>query len=181
MRARYRVFIWLMAACGVASHPALSGPVLANAALVHKFHESLAQLDYNAESRSVEMTFRLFADDLENALSKRSGKTFRLDRTPDAAAQTLAYIKERFELKNGEGEIKPLTWVGMEAKVDTVWVYVEAQMAEGLKGAEVRNRIFFELFDDQVNRVHIRYDGGKTDLVYKRGDHSFKSVPAARK
>lgn len=176
MRIRYKAFIWAVAACGLLPHAVLSLPALA-----HKFHESLARIEYNAESRSVEMTFRLFADDLENALSKRSGKPVRLGKTPDVEAQTLAYIKDRFELKNRNGEIKPFTWVGMETKVDTVWVYIETPMGEGLNGAQVRNRIFFELFDDQINRVHITYDGGKTDLVYKPGDYSFKAIPAAKK
>lgn len=171
MTIRHKAFAWSVVACALLSHTALA----------HKFHESLAQIEYNAESGSAEMTFRLFADDLEKALSKRSGKTVRLDKTPDVEAQALAYVKDRFELKNGDGQIKPFMWVGLELKVDTVWVYVEAPMPEGLKGAQIRNRIFFELFDDQVNRVHITYDGGKTDLVYKPGDQSFKAIPAAKK
>lgn len=176
MKIRYKAIAMAFVACGLFSHSVLTG-----SALAHKFHESLALLEYNAESRSVEMTFRLFADDLENALSRRSGKIVRLGKTRDVEAQTLAYIKDRFELKNGHGEAKPFAWVGMETKVDTVWVYVEALMAEGLEGAQVRNRIFFELFDDQINRVHITYGGGKTDLVYKPGDYSFKAIPAAKK
>jgi len=82
-------------------------------ASAHKFHESLTQLEYNRQTRSVEISIRLFADDLEAALSKRNGKSVRLDKTQDMESLTLDYLRHTFELKNGEGEAKQLAWVGM--------------------------------------------------------------------
>jgi uncharacterized protein DUF6702 len=51
-------------------------------------------------------------------------------------------------------------------------------MPEGLRGAQIRNRIFFDLLDDQVNLVHIKYDDKKADLVFKPGD-DFKPIDVA--
>ena len=44
-------------------------------ASAHKFHLGFTQIGYNAQSKSTAITIRLFADDLENALSQRSGES----------------------------------------------------------------------------------------------------------
>jgi hypothetical protein len=108
-------------------------------------------------------------------LSRRSGKEVRLDKTPEAAQLTLAYLNETINLKNHDGQVKSLSWVGMEPEADAVWLYVETKMTEGFDGVQVRDRIFFDLLDDQVNLVHIKHDEKKYDLVFKPGDE-FKAI-----
>ncbi|HYP28681.1 MAG TPA: DUF6702 family protein [Blastocatellia bacterium] len=165
MKLSFKVFAAALLACGLLPRPALA----------HKFHESLAHLEYNKEARTVEMSFRLFSDDLEESLSRRAGRKVRLDKAQDTDALTLAYLQEAFELENRDGEAKRLRWVGMEIKVDVVWVYVEADMPEGLDEARLRNRIFFDLFDDQINRVNVKSGAALAFLVFKPGDQ-FKAV-----
>lgn len=141
----------------------------------HKFHESITLVEYNRQEQSVEITVRMFADDLESILSRRSGKSVRLGKTPDVEALTLEYLRGSFELKTGNGDLKTLEWVGMETKVDTVRAYVEVKMPGGLAGSQIRNRIFFDLFRDQINRVTIKQDREHADLVFKAGDE-FKTI-----
>jgi hypothetical protein len=139
-------------------------------AFAHKYHTSVTRLEYNAEERSVEITIQTFADDLENILGKRAGKSVSLDASKDAERLVFAYLRSVIELKSGKG-ISELEWVGMEMKGGTVWLYVLAKMPEGLSKASVRNALLFDLFEDQVNIVNVWYDGKKTSLVFKRGDN----------
>ncbi len=141
----------------------------------HTFHTSLMQLEYNSQQQSLEVSIQVFVHDLENILSRRSGKSIRLDKTPEAAQLTLAYLNDAVNLKNREGQTKNFTWVGMEPEADAVWLYVETKMPEGLEGAQVRDRLFFEQLDDQVNLVHVKYEGKKVDLVFKPGE-DFKVI-----
>lgn len=150
-----------------------------NAAALHTFHTSLMNAEYNEQEKTLEISIQVFAHDLENILGKRSGKRVRLDRTPDAGALTLRYLSEAVNLKNREGELKPFSWVGMESQADAVWLYVETKMPEGLEGAHLRNRIFFDLLGDQVNLVHIKYEGKKADLVFKPGE-DYKAIVATK-
>ena len=146
----------------------------------HKFYTSLARIEYNAEAGSVEVTLRVFADDLELALTRRAGREVRLDRAKDADRLALAYLRETFQIKNREGEAKALKWVGMELRSGVAWLYFEAEMPEGLAGARLRDHVLFELFKGQVNTVSVRYPGGKADLVFARGDGE-RTVPAPRR
>jgi hypothetical protein len=145
----------------------------------HTFHTSLAQMEYNAQEKSVEISLEVFTNDLEAALSKRSGKKVRLDKTEGADALVLAYLQDTLNLKNSQGEIKKLSWVGMESKADAMWLYVEAAMPEGLDGAALRDRLFFESLEDQVNLVHLKYEDKKADLVFKPGDE-FKAISSTQ-
>ncbi len=149
-------------------------------ASAHTFHTSLMRLEYNAKERNVEISIQVFAHDLETILSKRAGKSVRLDKSPDAASLTLAYLRDTFVIKNRNGQTKTLTWVGMEAEADAVMLYVETKMPEGIGGAQVRDQIFFDLLEDQINLVNARYDGKRNDLVFKPGD-GFKSIADSSK
>src|SRR5215210_7532878 len=170
-----------MTAAGLLTWAALCAPAAAHpAAAPHKYYTSLARVEYNAEAGSVEISLRVFADDIELALTRRAGRKVSLDRTKDADRLVLAYLRDTFELKNRDGEAKALKWVGMELRAGVAWLYVEAEMPEGLAGARLRDHVLFELFAEQVNTVSVRYQGAQADLVFARGDGE-RVVPSPRK
>lgn len=170
MRYRRSIFIIvLIAGCGF---------VLPSRIYAHKFHASFARMNYNNQEQSLEITLRLFADDLENILSKRANRHIHIGKTEDAPHLTLAYLQESFELRGRDGRIKQLQWIGMEPEVDTVWIYIETKVREDVGELSVRNRILFDLFDDQLNVMHISYNGTAADLVFKPGD-KFKAIAGA--
>lgn len=151
---------------------ALSPP---RAVAAHTFHTSLMRMEYNADEKSVEISIQVFAHDLEEILGRRSGQTVRLDKTAGADKLGFKYLQQAVNLKNRAGEVKTFKWVGMESQADAVWLYVETKMPEGLTGAQISDRIFFDLVDDQVNLVHVKYENKKSDLVFKSGDE-FKAI-----
>jgi hypothetical protein len=149
-------------------------------AAAHKFYTSLAQVEYNAETRSVEVSLRVFADDFELALTRRAGRPVKLERTKDADRLALEYLRETFVLRNREGEAKALKFVGIELKNQVAWLYFEAEMPEGLAGARLSDRVLFELFEKQVNVVDFKWAGGRSKLVFVRGDGE-REVPQPRR
>jgi len=165
----------LLLACAWAWAP--PARALAPTAVAHKYYTSLARVEYNAEGKTVEISLRVFADDLELALTRRAGRRVSLERTKDAEQLVLAYLRETFQIRNREGEAKPLRWVGLELRSGVAWLYFEAEMPEGLSGARLRAHVLFELFPEQVNTVSVRYPGARADLVFARGDGE-RVVPA---
>jgi hypothetical protein len=149
---------------------ALVAGALAPAASAHKFHASLAEIDYDATERTVEISARVFADDLEDAIGRKLGKPVRLESTPDAERLVFDYVRDNLTLESADARPLALTWVGMEVRVDEVWIYVEAKSPDGLKNAKIGDRVFFELFDDQVNTVNVRDGAARATLVFRRGE-----------
>jgi len=146
-------------------------------AAAHKYYASLARAEYNEETKSVEVALRVFADDLELALTRRSGRRVYLDKTKDAADLALGYLRETFEVGGRDGRRVELRWVGMETQGDVAWLYFEAPLPEGPSGATLRDRVLLELFRTQVNIVNLKYGGRKLDLVFKRGDDGPRRIP----
>jgi hypothetical protein len=150
---------------------ALTLPRVVPTASAHKFHTSFTEANYNAEERLLEITLRTFPDDLELMLRKRNGKkSVRLDRKKESEPLLIAYLQETFHLKDARGETVKLSWVGMDAGVDSAWLYFEARMPEGFAGAQLRNHFLFDLYEDQINLVNVKQGGRKRALTFKKGD-----------
>ncbi|MFN7944440.1 MAG: DUF6702 family protein [Blastocatellia bacterium] len=160
--------------CAFTPHSALCTPRL------HKFHVSNSQVEYNQSAQSAEIIVRVFADDFQNAISRHAGREVRLDRPEDWKDKTktaliVAYLNDNFVLKTRAGRPVKLTWVGMEGMADMFWIYVEGRMPGGLAGAQLKNRIHCELFDDQVNVVTAKFQGRQVGLMFEPKDE-FKPI-----
>ena len=147
--------------------------------LAHRYHTSFAEADYHREEQSLQVSLRTFADDLENVLTRRAGKRISLERRKQAEPLVLAYLQECFQLKGASGELSKLSWVGMEVRVDSVWLYFETKVPGGLKGLQLRNRFLQDLFDDQRNVINFKEGGRKVALSFVPGD-GFKVVEMGR-
>jgi hypothetical protein len=146
------------------------GQAYAAVAFTHKYHTSVTRVEYDAESRSAEITIQTFTDDLKDILARRAGRQVRLDASRETAGLVFDYLRSVFELRRGATGPGELQWVGMEVKGETVWLYVMAKMLGGLSKATLRNAFLFDLYDDQVNIVNVINNGKKSSLVFKQGD-----------
>jgi len=146
----------------------------------HKVHISVTNLEFNQPKQTVEIVIRVFTDDLENALSRSGSRTVKID--PASAGKNrrvgdlvMAYLRSNFELKNKAGRPVTLSWNGIEGQIDMFWLYVKGRMPGGLEGAQMRNKIFCELFDDQVNIVNAKQQGKQIGLMFESKD-DFKAI-----
>ncbi len=149
-------------------------------ASAHKIHVSVTQFEYNKSNQRVEIALRVFSDDLENALSKHAGRAIKLIPSDPAKNRELgdlvvSYLADSFELKNKTGKVVRLNWDGMEGQTDVHWIYLEARAPSGLEGFQLRNRIFFDLFDDQVNIVNTRHGSKQLGVMFEAKD-GFKPI-----
>lgn len=141
----------------------------------HRYHTSLTRMDYNAKERIIETSIQLFTHDLVPLLERKSGKPVDLEKTPDVDRLIFDYLSENFALKDEKGETKKIKWVGKELDVDTARVYVEIPSEKSPEGFSLENTLFFESFPEQTNLVIARFDGKKSDLLFKVGD-KFKEI-----
>lgn len=134
----------------------------------HDFHTSLTEINYNPSSRSLEITIRVFTDDLENALTKHSGKKISINSTTKAEHDPLIeqYIHKHFALLSPGKENKKGSYIGRETEGDATWLYYEILNCQAIRGYTLVNDIMQELFDDQTNLVNIIYPKDKKTIIY---------------
>ena len=146
--------------------------------MIHKFHVSVSQFEFDSRTGKTTMVIRVFADDLENAISRHAGRPFPLlgrDGGEIGRDQVLhgaihRYLQGRVELRSRQGRPVPLRWGGLEARSDLVWLYLETRLPGGIRGAQLRHRLFCEIFDDQVNIVNPIESEGTSGLLFEVDD-----------
>ncbi len=146
----------------------LAGSLVLLASFRHDFHSSLTEVQYNTQTKTLEVSLRIFTDDLQTALTKASGKTVRLEKNAAPSDQVLRqYLAQHFAVIDAKNTRKPMTWVGKELTVDVIWVYVEIPITENINGLRLENSILHELFDDQINIVNIIQNKQKKTYLFK--------------
>ncbi len=90
----------------------------------HIYHTSLTRIDYNDKEKLAEISIQIFTHDLVPVLEKRTKENIDLEKTTNINEIILKYLAENFVLKDKQGQIKKLVWVGKELKADVIFVFV---------------------------------------------------------
>ncbi len=135
---------------------------------VHAFHTSLTEIQYNAKEKSLEISIRMFTDDLETTLTKfNNGQKVMVGGKNDNSEIILSkYIQQHFAIISPQKQKKALTILGKELEGDATWVYVEIPNSQDFKGQTLYNSLMQEMFDDQTNLVNLTYLGNKKTFLF---------------
>jgi len=129
----------------------------------HPFHVSTTEVSYNTKSKSLEITCRIFTDDFEDILSKRfKGKIDLYSKSKEK--EMSAFIKDYIEtnLKFAiDGKTIKYTYLGFENDHEATNVYLEIGNSPAFKTLTANNGILYDLFDDQMNILHVEKNGNR--------------------
>lgn len=127
---------------------------------LHPIHISVMNIDFDDKNQALEITQKVFIDDLEAVLEARHNVKLRLgsDREhPRADAFIEAYLDEHLWLQTVEGRKLEGEFLGKESDLEYIWVYIEVTQVRNLQSLTVQNTILMDWFDDQSNIVRLRY------------------------
>ncbi len=148
----------------------ISAVLFAIQLMLHPFHVSVSEVKYKEEKKAIQISVRIFLDDLEVALQEYSGNE-KLDITMkenwDFVDEHLGkYLMENFRIYNEKGQMST-NYIGAEIEDDVMWAYVEIEKVRKLKTIIIWNSILTETFDDQENIIHFRaFDKVKSARLY---------------
>lgn len=138
----------------------------------HDYHVSLTQLQHNVGEKTIEISMRVFTDDLETALSRANGNKKLIITNEDRNGEFLKrYLLGHFQIKDGKKQILNFTYLGKEQEVEATWIYLEIPGVSTLSGATLKNDVLMEVFDDQVNMVNFKSESGKKTYLFKKGSY----------
>lgn len=127
----------------------------------HPYHVGSVEINYNSKSKTFEITGRFFLDDLENGLAKKYGKPFHFNdvKYKNQLNEALKnYSSEYFKLKTNNQFLK-VNFVGYEEDNESVNIYLESESVSNPQKIEAAVSFLYNLFDDQINLVHIIING----------------------
>jgi hypothetical protein len=160
----------LALAVGGAAAP-VTPAVASSGTRVHPVHVTSTRIELARDGRSLEVTVRLFTDDLEEALFKAESRRVRFGTTPSAVLDSVVdrYVGARLRLMT-DGAPAPGRLLGHERDEDAVIVYVEVPVRSAPRRLEVSNQLLLEMFHDQTNLVHATVAGQRRSALLRRGE-----------
>jgi hypothetical protein len=126
----------------------------------HPIHLSITEIEHNEKSKALQVTMRIFIDDLELSIRKRVNEE-ELDilepgkgRTTDELVK--AYLADMVKVKVDKKAMKG-NYLGHEIEGPAMICYVEIENVKKFTTIEVTNKVILETHDDQSNLVNVNY------------------------
>jgi hypothetical protein len=133
----------------------------------HDFHTSLTEMRYNAKSKSFEISFRIFTDDLQKALSATNqNRKFVVENNDKNDPFVEVYIRKHFIAINPKNQKFTFQYIGKEKEGEATWIYLEMPVNESLNGVKIQNDILLDMFEDQTNIINLFYQNQKKSYLF---------------
>lgn len=124
---------------------------------MHKFYMAIYQINYAPEKKMLQITARIFVEDLNKALEKKyNKKTFLGSGKESIESEELLkkYLAEKFSIKVN-GQSKAINLLSEEMDGDVLVCYLKINDITKIKSLEICNSVLVECFAEQQNIVNI--------------------------
>jgi len=157
----------------------LDKSIPASVEALHPFYISITEINHNAKDKTLEISCKMFAEDLEETLDKNYKTEVDLSLAKDKAALDKFipdYINRHFSLAV-DGKPVKLNYVGYEKDKESAYCYFQVDNVPSLKRLDVNNSLLHDFNQDQINIVHVVVNGKrqstKLDFPSKQASFSF--------
>ncbi len=134
---------------------------------MHKYYISVTQVNYIEDAQAIQITSRIFIDDFENLLRERYDENITLAGEDELKTTDLyieKYLTEKLEIKIN-GKPTELNFIGKEYDVDIMKCYLEILGIGSIESIEIKNKVLFDLFDDQQNIVKTKINSKQKSFI----------------
>lgn len=125
----------------------------------HPFHVSVCDIEHDAETRALQISQRIFMDDLESGLEAfhelESVDAYKPEDPQLLDSLIGGYLKAKLFLRINGRDVR-FNYLGSELEGDARWAYLEVPNIATVSEAEISNLILLESFDDQENIIHLK-------------------------
>jgi hypothetical protein len=143
------------------------GFVLTSSFMLHKFYVSIYQINYASEKKMIQITSRIFVDDLNEALKRKYNKSTHIgasNETPEDADLMKNYLLEHFSIKIN-GQKKSILYVSKEMETNVMICYLKIKDVAKINDIEIQNTALFEISNDQQNIIQVNIFNKKQNLL----------------
>jgi len=133
----------------------------------HRFYVAIYQIDFVPQKKRVEITTRIFMDDLNDAVSKAYKKSTNIGTEKETSEDVVLmkkYLAQNFKLViNG----KPVTYTYLSSEVESnvVICYLSIKEVAKVTTLEVQNSLLTEIHSEQQNIIQFNNNGKKQNLL----------------
>jgi hypothetical protein len=129
--------------------------------LFHPFFVSLTEVQHNEKAHRLEVSCKVFSNDLEATLEKNYHTQIDILKPGDRARiEPLIrdYLQKHFQVLV-DGKPVSFQFLGYEIEEDAAWCYLEAGKVNQVKRIDVKNDVLFAEHPSQTNLLHVTVKG----------------------
>jgi hypothetical protein len=144
---------------------------------VHKFYVSIYQVDFIPEKKRVEITARIFTDDLNLALEaafKTKSNLGEKSETKKDVAFLQSYLASHLHIFI-DGKEKPILFLSKEIENNVVVVYLKINDVKKFNTIKITNNALLDLYPDQQNIMQTRFYNKKRNYIFT-GDYFVENI-----
>lgn len=133
----------------------------------HKFYTSICKIDYNVPKKRLEITTRIFIDDINLAISEKYNRKSNIvsdNETTEDIDFLKKYISEKLTV-TVNGKPVPIRFLSKEIEDNVLICYLSCTEISKIKTFEVQNSILTEIFEEQQNIVQLNINNKKQTLL----------------
>jgi hypothetical protein len=124
----------------------------------HPFFVSMVDINHNTKDQLIEISTRIFKDDLETTLKKFSNQPLDIVNPKNKEALDkiiMAYLQKNLQIGLDD---KPYlyNYVGYEIIKESIWIYVEIPNINQFKKISVNCHLLHDFNKQQINIVHVK-------------------------
>ena len=123
----------------------------------HQQKEAYTTVLFNTRSGNLEVSHRFYIHDAEHAL-RLLGKPADLLADENSRARFSDYVRDHFQLRDGDGGRLALHSVGHQVEGKYFWVYQEMPIPAAVKVIQVKMRALQEVWPRQINHINVDKD-----------------------
>ncbi|WP_369766163.1 DUF6702 family protein [Flavobacterium sp. WC2429] len=135
----------------------------------HKFYMGIYQINYAPEKKMLQITSRIFLDDLNKTLEKKYKKQHFHIGTNQETSEELElfkkYLGENFSVKVN-GQSKPMNFLSKEVEDDVLICYSNIKGISKISTLEIYNSVLMDWSSEQQNITHITVLGTKNSILF---------------
>jgi hypothetical protein len=150
-----------------------SGIVYSPLVAAHRQHISWTAIEWNQETRNLEVVHRIHEHDAQLLLARQSNKQVDLTRLQDRA-QLAIYVEDHFNLLISDNTIstKVLKLLGAELEDSYILVFQELKLDKPPTSMTLHASLLMDLFPDQINMINIKVNEPVTTLKFHLDDEA---------
>ena len=148
-----------------------------HSAAKHPFYIAVTEIKLNTSDKTLEVTCKMFADDLEQVLEKNNHTQLDIASGKDQASFNKyipAYVKNHLSVSI-DGKAGNLSYIGFEKENESAYCYFQVENIASLKDLDIVDSLLHDFTSDQVNIIHVTVNGRRqsTKLDYPQKSASF--------
>ena len=129
--------------------------------LFHPFYISVTEIKHNERNKSLEISSKVFYDDLEAVLEKDYKMRIDILNPPDRKkvdAVIADYFSKHLQITVNQKKVN-LQYLGYQIEEEAAWCYFEVPKVVNANKLLIINNILFKEHPEQINMLHVIVKG----------------------